>query len=126
MAIHTGVTCPHCSTGKVETIRKVWFLYGFLIFARYGSKTLIGCETCVKNAVWKNFAVCLLGGWWCFPWGLATPVVLAQNLSAALTAPSPDKERADLEGIFASAGIPLTEVQGPEDRFRRPSATKSA
>jgi hypothetical protein len=106
MAIQTGVACPHCSTNQIETLRKVWFLYGFLIFARYGSKTLVGCESCVKSAVWKNFGICAVGGWWCFPWGLGTPVVLIQNLTAGLSSPTPDQERARLGDIFTAAGLP--------------------
>ena len=122
MAIQTRVACPHCHSGQIETTRKVWFLYGFLIFARYGSKTIIGCETCVKQAVWKNFTMCLLGGWWCFPWGLGTPIVLLQNLASGVATPSPQKERADLEGVFAAAGIPLPQTPAPGDRFQRPPA----
>lgn len=57
----------------------------------HGSKTIIGCETCVENAV-------------------------------CVATPSPQKERADLEGVFAAAGIPLQRVPAPADRFQRPPA----
>lgn len=50
-----------------------------MIFARIGSVKLIGCTKCVNEEIKKQLAINLLCGWWCFPWGLFTPLVLIQN-----------------------------------------------
>jgi DnaJ-domain-containing protein 1 len=82
-----AVLCPHCGTRFVEVAKRTWFLYGLLLVARYGTVTHVGCLQCVNSLVEQNLVKCLLAGWWCFPWGLFTPVVLLQNLFTLATKP---------------------------------------
>jgi DnaJ-domain-containing protein 1 len=82
-----AVLCPHCGTRFVEVAKRTWFLHGLLLVARYGTVTHVGCLQCVNSLVGQNLVKCLLAGWWCFPWGLFTPVVLLQNLFALATKP---------------------------------------
>jgi hypothetical protein len=96
---------------RIQTIRRVWFLYGFLLIARYGSKNLIGCGHCVGRLAKQNLLKVTLGGWWCFPWGLATPIVIVQNLVATFGRPSPERERADMAAALARANIRLADVE---------------
>lgn len=77
-----ALDCPHCKTAKVQTANQVWYLYGFLIFASYGSKTILGCSPCVRSKTIGSLTTSSLFGWWCFPWGLGTPIVIGQNLLA--------------------------------------------
>jgi DnaJ-like protein len=117
MAIRTAMTCPHCGTRTVETVRKVWFLHGFLLFARYGTKRIIGCRSCATREVWRNFSICLVGGWWCFPWGLGNPLVLLQNAVAALWVPTARDERQQLEKLLDDVGLKLADVETDADGF---------
>lgn len=111
------IQCPHCHTHNVEASRKPWFLHGFLLFARYGTKTIIGCKSCVTQKTWVNFFVTLVGGWWCIPWGLFTPIVLVQNLIVAVYPRSERREREQLGAILTAAEIDLSDVEVDGDGF---------
>lgn len=80
-----ALDCPHCGVAKVETSNDVWYIQGFLIFARYGSKTVYGCAPCVRSKTVGSLALSSVLGWWCFPWGLGTPFVMVQNVVAIST-----------------------------------------
>jgi hypothetical protein len=99
------ILCPHCGTRFVEVAKKAWFLQGLLLFARYGTKTFVGCTLCVNAALRQNLVTCLLAGWWSFPWGLFTPLVLIQNL-LALSIPPPGA----LHQVLRDAGLDPAEV----------------
>lgn len=86
-------TCSHCRKQGPIDARKAWYIQGFLIFCRYGSRTHVGCSDCVRNKVLGNLLLTGLIGWWCFPWGLGTPIVLIQNLAALAGGPDPDVMR---------------------------------
>lgn len=74
------IPCPHCGTRLIAVAKRTWFVYGFVLFARFGEATHVGCVPCVNRLVMGNLIKCLLFGWWSFPWGLATPLALLQNL----------------------------------------------
>ena len=40
--MNTGLLCPHCEKATVETAREYWFLYGFVLACRYGTKVVVG------------------------------------------------------------------------------------
>lgn len=77
-----ALPCPHCETARIETANTVWHIKGFLLFSSHGSKTILGCNDCVRSKTLQSLAVSGVMGWWCFPWGLGTPFVLLQNLVA--------------------------------------------
>lgn len=83
----TSIPCPHCGVSPVETAVKLGFLRGFLIFCRFGSEIVFGCRPCVNRRVRSSAAINLAMGWWCFPWGIATPFVVLQNLSQLFVRP---------------------------------------
>jgi DnaJ like chaperone protein len=85
-----AVRCPHCDKGHVEVGKKLWFIHGLVVMARYGTRTLIGCHRCVLRKGALDTLVNLLFGWWCFPWGLATPGVVIQNVIALVRAQDDD------------------------------------
>lgn len=74
-----AINCSVCNKNQVETASNLWFMYGLLIFARYGVITLVGCRSCIRKAIIGRLILNALGGWWCFPWGLGTPFVIIQN-----------------------------------------------
>lgn len=101
-----ALDCPHCGVRKVETVRHAWFIQGFLLFARYGSKAHIGCDSCTRKKVITSAVISGLFGWWCFPWGLGTPFVLIQNLAAMTGPPS----EAALRGLLAKQGVDMDDL----------------
>jgi len=99
----------------VETARTAWFMYGFLVFARYGSKTFSGCASRTRQKVVENLVISGLAGWWFFPWGLGAPLVIVQNLVEIASGPN---EHA-LRGVLANKGIDLDDlVVGDNGRTR--------
>ncbi|MFT2010977.1 DnaJ domain-containing protein [Pontibacter sp. 13R65] len=112
--MRTAIKCPHCEKNTIESLSKVWFVYGFLIFAKYGKRTILGCKSCLINKIWSNFFICLLGGWWCFPWGLGTPIVLIQNIIILIFPYSKEREHSELYSILDDAGIDISDVEVDE------------
>ncbi|MCB9677949.1 MAG: J domain-containing protein [Alphaproteobacteria bacterium] len=106
-----ALDCPHCGRAKVETANNVWFLQGFLLFARYGSKSIIGCGPCVRSQTMQSLALSSVLGWWCFPWGLGTPVVMMQNVAALLGT----DDTSDLRRLLGQQGLDLDELQVDAD-----------
>jgi uncharacterized tellurite resistance protein B-like protein len=108
-----GVRCPHCKTRQVEIAKKLWFLRGWVLMARYGTHTHLGCVPCVREKVRNATILNLLAGWWCFPWGIATPFVLIQNILAAF-------QRADdvlTDEALRSCGVNPNEVRLDAEGF---------
>jgi DnaJ-domain-containing protein 1 len=75
-----AIDCPICGNAPTSDVRTVWFLWGMILLARYGHRTFVGCEPCVRRESLKSLVISGVGGWWCFPWGLGTPLVIIQNL----------------------------------------------
>jgi DnaJ-domain-containing protein 1 len=111
--------CPFCETRNVEATRKVWFLHGIVIAARYGKRTFIGCPRCLNREVWKNLVTCTLVGWWCFPWGIGTPIVILQNLFVAAFHGSESSHRRALERILRDVGLNLADLEVGADGLTR-------
>jgi DnaJ-domain-containing protein 1 len=86
-AVETALKCPHCGTANVELAVKVGYIRGFLLMCRYGSSLVVGCRACVRSQTLSAAGRTLALGWWCYPWGLATPFVVLQNLSQLLVSP---------------------------------------
>jgi DnaJ-domain-containing protein 1 len=111
--MHYAIKCPRCGLRNVQSAKKVWFINGFLLFARYGSRIRIGCEECVRVQLTQDLLFNLFGGWWCLPWGLATPFVVLQNLVALLS----KSDVAELEGALLACGIDPADVRLDEYGF---------
>lgn len=75
-----AIQCPHCQTARVELAVRLYFIRGFLLFCRYGSKYEVGCRSCVRTRITSAAVTTLVTGWWSYPWGVATPYVVLQNL----------------------------------------------
>lgn len=58
-----NVLCPHCNANKIGAARKIYFMYGLLLAARYGHRIEVGCGSClrarVRGQLFKNLAL----GW---------------------------------------------------------------
>ncbi len=106
-----AISCPHCEENKVETVRSAWYIMGFLLFASWGSQSYIGCSSCTRNKVIGSMVMTSVIGWWCFPWGLGTPIALMQNLVAIAEGPNENALRAAL----AQQGIDMDELELDEN-----------
>ncbi len=102
-----ALTCPHCEDRPVETTRNAWFIQGFLIIARYGSRSYVGCVSCTRNKVLGSLLLSSLLGWWCFPWGLGTPLVILQNLVSIASGP----DRRGLATALLQQGLDIDELE---------------
>lgn len=107
-----AILCPYCGIRPVDTARKTWFLQGFLLFARYGTKLHVGCTSCVKRQVGISLASSAILGWWSFPWGLGTPFVIIQNLFQLLV--SNRQSEVVLNEALGLAGLRRDEVEVDE------------
>lgn len=101
------IPCPHCGTRNIETVRSAWYIRGFLVFAQWGSNAYVGCLPCTRKKVLGSLAITTLIGWWCFPWGLGTPIVLIQNGFSILSG----ADRPALASFLAMQGIAIDEVE---------------
>jgi len=100
------IPCAHCRTRPVQTVRTVWYLVGLVLLARWGRTRFVGCLSCTRTQALKLFLRTALVGWWSVPWGIATPLVLVQNLWSATRGP----DRASLRSLLAEQGIDLEDV----------------
>src|SRR5690606_9950891 len=101
------VACPHCGIRKVDAAKRLWALRGLILAARYGTMTLVGCTECVNQRAWKELLVNLAAGRWSFPWGLATPLVVLEEL-AQISLPSPVQA---IEDALRRAGLDPDDVR---------------
>ncbi|HEX4959959.1 MAG TPA: hypothetical protein VF173_03905 [Thermoanaerobaculia bacterium] len=97
--VHQGL-CPVCKgQGPVDvhTAHQVW---SAVLITQWKSLPRLSCRACgVKHQV-SNLAICLVAGWWGFPWGLiVTPVQVIRNLGGMMHGPDPLKPSEQLEKI---------------------------
>ena len=102
-----GIPCPHCETRNIETVRSAWYIRGFLLFVQWGSNTYVGCLPCTRKKVLGSLAITSLIGWWCFPLGLGTPLVILQNVVSAVQGAN----RSALSTFLAKQGIDIDDVE---------------
>jgi DnaJ-domain-containing protein 1 len=100
-----ALRCPHCDRANVELAVEIGYIRGLLFVCRYGSRVEIGCGACVRRRVGEAAVRNLLFGWWCVPWGIATPFVVIQNLAMLCVRP-PGK----LADALKRAGLALDDV----------------
>lgn len=101
------ILCPHCGNRQVDTAKRIRIIRGYVLFARHGHITMIGCSTCVAGEVKKQLWINLAAGWWCFPWGVFTPFVVVQNIFAILSSGSDQQ----LEQALRRAGVDPDDVR---------------
>ena len=79
-----GHTCPHCKSNKVETIAKAPYVRGFLLAYQLGSKTFIGCTSCVRKKIFKEVGLSMLLGWLSISALIINPFLIIWNLIQGL------------------------------------------
>lgn len=59
----TNYPCPHCQVNQFETVRKAMYARGFILAYQTGTKTFIGCVSCVARELRAETGKSLLYGW---------------------------------------------------------------
>ena len=96
--------CPYCRNRALDTTATAPYVRGFLIVFQYGSKTFIGCRSCVRLKVLKEAGLSCLIGWFSPKALIANPFLILYNLfHTPLIKADPGKVRRKL----AKAGIDL-------------------
>lgn len=73
-------SCPTCEGGHVEAAAELKTIRGYLVYCTVGAIWAVGCKTCVSKEARRVAGRNMLTGWWSFPWGLTTPVVVIGNI----------------------------------------------
>ena len=97
--VHQGI-CPACNgRGPVDvhTAHRVW---SAILLTSWNSELKVSCRACGVKHQLTNMVICLVAGWWGFPWGLiVTPVQVIRNLVGVFRGPDPMKPSPQLERI---------------------------
>jgi hypothetical protein len=103
-----AIPCPICRERPITVLKKAWYLEGYVVYIRYGSRSLIGCTECVNRELWESFWRTVMRGWWSYLFFL-TPLVLLQNV-IQIRLPD-EKFSADLTYHLRQAGVSLDDVE---------------
>jgi hypothetical protein len=89
--VHQG-RCPNChGPGPIDahTSYRVWSI---ILMTTWSSRPKISCRSCGIKRQLGDMAICLLFGWWGFPWGLIlTPIQISRNIYCIFRPPDPSK-----------------------------------
>lgn len=95
--------CPYCQVNNLETIATAPYVRGFVLAYKMGSRTFIGCVSCVRKKTFLEAGKSSLLGWFSLRSFLINPFLIVYNLGqGALTSADPDKVKRKL----AEIGIP--------------------
>lgn len=97
--VHQGA-CPSCQgRGPVDvhTAHQIW---SALVLTSWKSVPQVSCRSCGVKEQLKSLVLCLVAGWWGFPWGVVmTPVQVVRNLSGMIKGPDPMNPSPQLEKL---------------------------
>ncbi|HWO12099.1 MAG TPA: hypothetical protein VNN80_21540 [Polyangiaceae bacterium] len=78
--------CPKCGGAGPTDIRTSYRVISVVVLTRWSSHPVLACRGCGIKSQLLDLVVCLLFGWWGFPWGvLLTPVQVVRNLIPLLS-----------------------------------------
>jgi uncharacterized tellurite resistance protein B-like protein len=85
-----GYPCPYCQTNSLETTATAPYVRGLLVAYLIGSKTYIGCVTCVRKKVLGEAGLSALIGWFSLYAIFINPCFILYNLiRGAFVGPNP-------------------------------------
>lgn len=76
----SGYPCPYCNNESLETTASAPYVRGFLVAYQIGSKTFIGCTSCVRKKVWGEAFLSLFIGWFSITALIINPFMILYNL----------------------------------------------
>ena len=74
-----GYPCPYCHQRKLETTASAPYVRGFIAAYQIGSKTFVGCTSCVRGKVRGEAALSCLIGWFSLTALFINPVLIFYN-----------------------------------------------
>jgi hypothetical protein len=101
-------SCPRCNGSGPIDLQVGHTIISVLVMTQWNSKAILGCRSCGLTHQIKSIFICLLCGWWGFPWGLiGTPIQMIRNLAAAFSG-IPSEPSAELRQLaLADLGAEL-------------------
>lgn len=106
-----AILCSHCGSGYLEDLQSVWTRRGLLYLDLTGTRSIIGCQRCVRRQVWKAFLINAATGWWSYRGIFLNVFTLSQNLVVALRPGTEERSRAALTGFITELNMPLEELE---------------
>jgi hypothetical protein len=87
--LHQG-QCPKCNGPGPVDVHPSYLVYSMLIITRWSSQLQLSCRSCGVKEQLSKAGICLVAGWWGFPWGLIfTPIQIGRNLIGVFSPPDP-------------------------------------
>ena len=74
-------SCPYCEGRKIETAATAPYVRGFVLAYQVGSKSFIGCTTCVRGKVLGEAGLSCLLGWFSITTLIINPILIVYNLA---------------------------------------------
>lgn len=106
--------CPYCDANYLETTATAPYVRGFILAYQIGSKTFIGCVSCVRKKTLGEAGLSALIGWFSITSLIINPFLIIYNLiQGALTSAKPQKvaeKLAELGIPFEATEIDLNEI----------------
>jgi hypothetical protein len=95
--LHRG-NCPKCQGRGPVDVHTSYLVYSMLIMTRWSSARQLSCRSCGASEQLKKTGICLVAGWWGFPWGIVlTPVQITRNIIGLVAPPDPARPSPALE-----------------------------
>lgn len=76
----SGYPCPYCHNARLETVATAPYVRGFLVAYQIGSKTFIGCTSCVRKKFFGEAGLSMLLGWFSLTALVLNPFMILYNL----------------------------------------------
>jgi hypothetical protein len=93
--------CPKCNLPGPVDIHKYYEVLSFLVMTRWTTKQQLSCHSCGRKRQLGAIALCFVGGWWGFPFGLVlTPVQITRNIIAMCSQPPASQPSASLRQLI--------------------------
>ena len=75
--------CPYCHKAPLEATATAPYVRGFLVAYQVGTKTFIGCVSCVRNKLFAEAALSIAIGWFSIVAVVLNPFFILYNLLRA-------------------------------------------
>ena len=98
-----GYPCPYCNERPLETVATAPYVRGLLMAYIIGSKSFIGCTSCVRKKILGEAGLSLAIGWFSIVALILNPIFIVYNLiRACFVGPNPSA----IEKKLSELGLP--------------------
>ncbi len=96
--VHEG-NCPKCNGPGPVDVHVSHRIWSALVMTSWGNSPQICCRSCGNRSKINATIFSALFGWWGFPWGLMTPIIIFRNISACLSSRDTSEPSAELANM---------------------------